>query len=123
MKSILEKEIIIYQQGIDSLLETVVSEKRDEYLSEGKKFDKNLVSKTALHRWTVNFIRHKMSNYDILLNGLSWVIEKDRRKEYSLIIKDRFLAKIAEIYPLLAEECKKQSSNAFGSLSVKRGWQ
>lgn len=61
-------------------------------------------------RWMVNYIRHELCEYD---NSLYTLFRPgkmaDKDKLYPKI-KRETLAKIAQVYPELAEECKAQSN-------------
>ena len=58
-----------------------------------------------LSRISVNYLRHCATEYDCHLDGLS---RKVGKFEAHKILKDTVLCAIAEKYPWLAEECKRQ---------------
>ncbi len=62
-----------------------------------------------LHRITVNFIRHCLTNYEAHLDDDFGRVGKH---EASLHFKRRVLTRIAETYPWLAKECERQIDGA-----------
>jgi hypothetical protein len=58
-----------------------------------------------LDRITVNYLRHELSNYD---NRLEDIFKKVGKREAYRIIKERILTSIADGYPELADEAKRQ---------------
>ena len=86
-------------------------------------YDRNLALKTlqqaegtdadyydTLVRWVVNYIRHKLTNYDRDLINLNGQTGKDRAyTSYKQIV----LQKIAEVYPQYAQECENQMENIY----------
>lgn len=59
----------------------------------------------TVRRWMVNHIRHNMTEYDSALLTVNGKVGKDEAyRKFKNIVLD----KIAEEYPELAEECKKQ---------------
>lgn len=64
----------------------------------------------TVDRWMVNYIRHELCEYDDSLYTLFCPGKMaDKYKLYPKI-KRETLAKIAQVYPELAEECKAQSN-------------
>jgi hypothetical protein len=62
----------------------------------------------SLDRWKVDYLRHRLSPYDELLEGLSsW----EGRGRAAALLRQRILAAIAEAYPELVEECERQVRN------------
>lgn len=60
-------------------------------------------------RWMVNYIRHELCEYD---DSLYTLFRPGRMANKDMLypkIKNETLAKIAQVYPELAEECKKQA--------------
>jgi len=60
-----------------------------------------------LHRITVNYLRHELTGYEAVLGSLRGLIG---RAEASQLIRGRILAAIAEAYPWLAGECRRQKT-------------
>ena len=58
-----------------------------------------------LDRITVNFLRHECTTYDSLVNNLKGLVGKDRAY---VLLRNRTLDAIAEVYPDLEWECEKQ---------------
>ncbi|MET8867214.1 hypothetical protein ABZW11_30080 [Nonomuraea sp. NPDC004580] len=63
------------------------------------------VDAPTLRRWVVNYLRHELTAYDAELDGL---FGKVGRTEGSLLLQQRVYGAIAEAYPMLAEECRRQ---------------
>ena len=58
-----------------------------------------------LDRITVNFLRHECTTYDSLVNNLKGLVGKDHAY---VLLRNRTLDAIAEVYPDLEWECEKQ---------------
>lgn len=60
----------------------------------------------TLNRWTLNYLRHGLTNYDFLCTQL----DRTNQKDYTsyLQLRRRTFQLIAEAYPQFAEECKRQ---------------
>jgi hypothetical protein len=54
----------------------------------------------TIDRWTVNYARHRLTDYDRLHHGLN---AQDVKR-----LRDRVLSAIAQTYPELADECRRQ---------------
>ncbi|MDQ1030130.1 hypothetical protein QF035_007712 [Streptomyces umbrinus] len=61
--------------------------------------------RALLDRWKVDYLRHRLSPYDELLEGLS---SREGRGRAAALLRQRIHAAIAEAYPGLAEECERQ---------------
>ena len=62
-----------------------------------------------MDRWMVNYIRHNLCEYD---NSLYVLFRPGKMANKDILypkVKCETLAKIAQVYPELAEECKKQA--------------
>jgi len=59
----------------------------------------------TVRRWMVNYVRHQMTGYDA--NCMRLFGRVGRRQGYYLL-RNRVLSRIAEVYPNLAEECRRQ---------------
>ena len=59
----------------------------------------------ALVRWQVNYLRHALSRYETLLDGLYGVTG---RAEAEGLLRTRLYEAIAEAYPALAAECLRR---------------
>lgn len=66
-------------------------------------------SRETVDRWMVNYIRHKLCEYDDSLYTLFRPGKMADKDELYPKIKRETLAKIAQVYPELAEECEAQS--------------
>lgn len=94
---------------MQALRELTITAKQKWYDVNGKDeiVDPN---KATVDRWMVNYIRHRLCEYDDSLYMLfrpGKIADKD---ELYPKIKRETLAKIAQVYPELAEECKAQSN-------------
>ena len=60
----------------------------------------------TLNRWTLNYLRHGLTNYDFLCTQL----DRTNPKDYTsyLQLRRRTFQLIAETYPQFAEECERQ---------------
>lgn len=67
-------------------------------------------SRETVDRWMVNYIRHKLCEYDDSLYMLFRPGKMADKAELYPKIKRETLTKIAQVYPELAEECKAQSN-------------
>jgi hypothetical protein len=61
----------------------------------------------ALDRWKVDYLRHRLTRYDELLNGLYGSTGRAAAEE---LLRRRLYAAITEAYPLLAQECERRLS-------------
>lgn len=67
-------------------------------------------SRETVNRWMVNYIRHNLCEYDDSLYMLFRPGSLADKEELYPKVKRETLAKIAQVYPELAEECKTQSN-------------
>lgn len=63
----------------------------------------------TVNRWMVNYIRHDLCEYDDSLYTLFRPGKMADKDKLYPKVKRETLAKIAQVYPELAEECKKQA--------------
>jgi hypothetical protein len=68
-----------------------------------------------IDRITVNYIRHELTNYDAMFAALKGQIGRDDAID---LVRDRVLDLIAEAYPDLATECRRQSKRGYS----RRAW-
>lgn len=61
--------------------------------------------KEFLNRITVNFLRHRCSSYERILDNIEGKVGK---KEAYALLNQKIFQRITEIYPELKEECEKQ---------------
>lgn len=101
----------IHVQRIDmqALQELTIAAKQKWYDVNGKD---EIVdpSRETVERWMVNYIRHKLCEYDDSLYMLFRPGKMADKAELYPKIKRETLAKIAQVYPELADECKAQSN-------------
>lgn len=102
----LEVEQIPFAQAVEQALRSKVAHysfyRDDDY---GDDFGVYSADEQTKHRWTVNYIRHHLTNYDYVCGLLSKKVGKD---EAYLILSGVIYKKIAEAYPQLENECKSQ---------------
>lgn len=67
-------------------------------------------SRETVNRWMVNYIRHNLCEYDDSLYMLFRPGSLADKDELYPKVKRETLAKIAQVYPELAEECEAQSN-------------
>lgn len=100
----------IHVQRIDmqALQELAVAARQKWYDLNGKD---EIVdpSRETVERWMVNYIRHKLCGYDDSLHELFRPGSLADKDELYPKVKHETLAKIAQVYPELADECKAQS--------------
>lgn len=65
--------------------------------------------KEAVERWMVNFVRHRLCQYD---GGLMDIFGKVGKRELYRRLKIETLKKISDVYPELKDECDRQICNA-----------
>jgi hypothetical protein len=64
----------------------------------------------ALTRWQVNYLRHVLTDYDALLDGL---FGATGRAEAERLLRRRVYEAIAIAYPMLREECCRQLAERY----------
>ncbi|BBC37345.1 hypothetical protein SGFS_086390 [Streptomyces graminofaciens] len=67
------------------------------------------VDRSSLDPWKVDYLRHRLSHYDQLLDGLPGYGRHSGRAEAVTLLRQRICAAIAEVYPALAQECEIQA--------------
>ena len=111
MKTILTgaiEKIRVKEMDFQKVTRRALSAKRSWYLITGQW--ENMVfnpDEKTIERWTVNYIRHNLTEYDSFLfsvkgkTGISFAYPLYRKA---------VLEKIADVYPQLREECARQAS-------------
>lgn len=79
---------------------------KQEWFLEHGNVDMATPNTETLERWMVNFVRHNLCEYDDKLIDLFGLVGKE---ELYHRLKTETLAKIAEVYPELDVECKRQA--------------
>ena len=69
----------------------------------------NAASPKSKKRWTVNHIRHNLTDYDIKVSDLE-NLEGNPQLNYAYF-KDLILTRIKKVYPQYSDECDKQIKN------------
>lgn len=60
----------------------------------------------TIERWMVNYVRHRLTRYEDTLDGYAG---KTGKQDAYLLYSTAVLEKIAEVYPELADECRRQA--------------
>ena len=84
---------------------TVVSKQEWEDQKGNWDFDCMDIPAQTMERWMVNFLRHHATNYDSAIDSLFRRVGKQRAY---VLLKSRTLDSIAQAYPYLADECRRQ---------------
>ncbi|ELP61909.1 hypothetical protein ACKI1I_09640 [Streptomyces turgidiscabies] len=82
---------------------------RIELADDDSAQDTGRVHRASLAPWKVDYLRHRMSHYDGLLDGLPGGERDSGRKEATELLRRRICAAIAEAYPPLEQECERQT--------------
>ncbi|WP_369245850.1 hypothetical protein [Streptomyces sp. R41] len=64
--------------------------------------------RASLDPWKVDYLRHRLTHYDKLLDALPGRARSAERAEAVTLLRRRIYAAIAESYPALAHECARQ---------------
>lgn len=99
------KNIKVRRWNMAVLERKTLDDKELRNLEHGN-YDMPMPDTKTLERWMVNFIRHNLCEYDDSLEELFGLVGKD---ELYQRLKSETLAKIAEVYPELEAECKRQA--------------
>lgn len=71
--------------------------------------DAENANEETIHRWEVNYLRHRMSDYDSMLDDsydrVGW-------RECANLFRDVLFDRIAQVYPFLSEECERQKQRS-----------
>lgn len=89
-----------------NLRKWVLEEKQLEYLDKNQDF--TCPDEYTVRRWMVNYIRHKLTNYDSELYNLSGCVGKN---EAYKLYKCAVLDEIAKAYPYLSNACQAQKDH------------
>lgn len=65
--------------------------------------------RASLLRWKVDYLRHRLSHYERLLDGLPGGERSPGRAEAVTLLRRRIYGAIAEAYPALAQECESRA--------------
>lgn len=98
------KNIRVRRWKMATLERKVLDDKELRNLEHGN-YDMPRPDSRTLERWMVNFIRHNLCDYDDSLEELCGLVGKD---ELYRLLKTETLLKIAEVYPELEPECRRQ---------------
>jgi len=75
----------------------------------GNSAERGGIGRATLAPWKVDYLRHRMSHYDQLLDGLPGGEGDSGRAEAEELLRRRICAAIAEAYPPLEQECERQT--------------
>ena len=89
-----------------AVLERKTLDDKELWNLEHGNYDMPMPDAKTLERWMVNFIRHNLCEYDDSLEELFGLVGKD---ELYQRLKSETLTRIAEVYPELEVECKRQA--------------
>jgi hypothetical protein len=104
---IAEIEITIPQRPLDRLRRAALLSWQDGQAERGNYgADGADAPPDVLDRWAVNYIRHELTDYDRLL--YDEIAGRIGVGEAGRLLKRRILDKIAEVYPELADEARRQ---------------
>ncbi|NEC87038.1 hypothetical protein [Streptomyces sp. SID12501] len=67
------------------------------------------VGRATLAPWKVDYLRHRMSHYDQLLDGLPGGERDSGRAEAAELLRRRICAAIGDAYPPLEQGCERQT--------------
>lgn len=98
--------LVVVRLDLPELKDLALRAKQDWYDLHGGDFIVNPDAET-MKRWMVNFIRHRLCQYD---SGLMGIFGKVGKQELHQRLKVETLKKISEVYPELSDECSRQIS-------------
>lgn len=83
---------------------------RDRTASDsGHRASADSSDRASLLRWKVDYLRHRLSHYERLLDGLSEGERSPGRAEAVTLLRRRIYGAIADAYPALAQECERRA--------------
>ena len=112
LRKVAKMEIFIQRKHIEEIFEDAVESYnnfKSNMACEREDFDYVPASinsdRSFLHRITVNFLRHRCSPYETILDRISGKVGK---QEAYALLNERIFKQIAGMYPELEEECDRQ---------------
>ena len=105
----MEVEILDDDELWKQVYEDRLERSQDRYYDEPDLYS---VPRETQERWIVNYIRHHLTNYDLVL---SWCQNDVGMHVCYCGFKDAILRKIAEAYPKYADACRNQMYEPFES--------
>ena len=124
LRKVAKMEIFIQRKHIEEIFEDAVESYnnfKSNMACEREDFDYVPASinsdKEFLHRITVNFLRHRCSPYETILDRISGKVGK---QEAYALLNQKIFQKIAEIFPELQDECDRQLSEKI--MGGKQTW-
>ncbi|MDW4907930.1 hypothetical protein RB628_21910 [Streptomyces sp. ADMS] len=78
-------------------------------VTDGDSAPDNHIGRASLTPWKVDYLQHRMSHYDQLLDGLPGGERDSGRAEAEKLLHRRICAAIAEAYPPLEQECDRRT--------------
>lgn len=114
LRKVAKMEIFIQRKNIEDTIHDAVKSYNDfksNMACERGDFDYQPAStnsdKEFLTRITVNFLRHRCSQYEKILDRIAGKVGKN---EAYALLNERIFKQIAQMYPELTEECDRQLS-------------
>lgn len=98
------ESIRVERWDMDVLEQETLDAKQKWFLEHGN-VDMIMPNAETLERWMVNFIRHNLCDYDDKLIDLFGLVGKEALYRR---LKSEILSKIAQVYPELESECRRQ---------------
>jgi hypothetical protein len=100
-------EITVRRIDLQTLRRLAIKEWEADKLERGRfDADGQEADEATVRRWMVNYIRHHLTAYDAIIDGLFGRVGKQPAYE---LLKSRTLQAIAKVYPELADACRAQA--------------
>jgi len=121
-ESSLQYDFDVRQIPLQQLREETIKDKEEWYAGQSWRdpvyghCDTLGADEDTKRRWEVNYIRHRLTSYNMACFSLGGLAGKD---EAQYILKGKVLDQIAEVYPHLAEECERQKEGRFSPSTVE----
>ncbi|MEU9465336.1 hypothetical protein AB0D78_01520 [Streptomyces avermitilis] len=78
------------------------------HLASAKAESSESTGRASLNAWKAAYLRHRLTLYDQLLDGLPGRTRSSERAEAVTPLRRRIYATIAAVYPAQAQECARQ---------------
>ena len=107
LKEVQSWTIVLKPERAHTITQSAISEYTRYHPDEPASHNHSI---SFLNRITVNYLRHRLTNYDEKLNALFGKVGKDEAYQ---LLNQMIYKKISEQYPELAIECKRQLSQKY----------
>jgi hypothetical protein len=107
LKEVQSWTIILKPERAHTITQSAISEYNNYHPDEPASHNHSI---SFLNRITVNYLRHRLTNYDEKLNALFGKVGKDEAYQ---LLNQMIYKKIGEQYPELATECKRQLTQKY----------